>query len=73
MLKKRVFEPLADLKRECLFLYSNFFWERFDNHKNCLKIDFPLYFQKVILVWGDSFFARQISLKNQTRQNMPKF
>ena len=37
--------PKADLKRECPYFYSNFFLKSIGQY---LKMDFPLYFQKVI-------------------------
>ena len=58
LLSKSIFDfefLKADLKRECPYFYSNFFFEEFRSVlKKSQKMDFPLYFQKVMLLWQRS-------------------
>ena len=46
--------PKADFKWECPYFYSKFFFEAFLSVFKKSKMDFPLYFQKVMLLWQGS-------------------
>ena len=59
--------------RMSIFLFKLFFFENFNHHKECSKMDFPLYFQKVIWVGGTDFVTTIFSEKAKHTGICPSF
>ena len=63
----------ADLKWECPYFYSEFFFWAFGQYLKKSKNKLSIVFSKSDLTWVGFYFWQKKFWKSQTPQNMPKF